>query len=465
MSHNLWELLDGAATEAMDKTALLFGDASISYGELRDLALSWATRLGQAGVTENDRVGTALGNSPDLIALLFAAWRIGAVVVEAQPGPDKQKAQDLLKACGVRLTVIGRELSVDVVDNPVALAGDGFAHVANPTSTSGIILTSGTTGIPKGVVLPHVNMWRNAELYIKYFGLRSDDRTCLVLPLYFGMNKIALLAHVLKRATVILEDGFLSPNTALAAMHRAGATGLCAVPSICESILEHGNLERYTQHSLRYIRIGAGRVTTSLRQRLKAAFPRAQVYLTYGLSEMGLVAVMPAEDLDGREDAVGRPIREVDVTIDDTGEILVSAPHSATGYFGDSATTQALFTEAGIRTGDLGALDPEGYLVLKGRLKDIIKSGGENVYPRDIEAALLQHPDVARCFVCGVPDPRLGEAVKAYVVPEVNQRIELLELEKFAARRLSAVQCPAAIEICESLPENAVGKVIRSDVT
>jgi long-chain acyl-CoA synthetase len=465
MSHNLWELLESAAAEAADKTALLFGDTSITYRELRERALTWATRLREAGVAQDDRVGTALGNSPDLIALLFAAWRVGAVVVEAHPGTDEEKVRELLAACGVRLTVIGRELTVDVVDKPVDAAGDGLAHIANPSSTCGIILTSGTTGSPKGVVLPHVNMWRNAELYIEYFGLQADDRTCLVLPLYFGMNKIAMLAHVLARATVILEDGLVSPNTALAAMHGARATGLCAVPSICESILERGNLERYTQNSLRYIRIGAGRVTTSLLQRLQATFPRAQVYLTYGLSEMGLVAVMTADGLAGREDAVGRPIREVDVAIDDTGEILVSAPHAATGYFGDKASTQTSFTDAGIRTGDLGALDSDGYLLLKGRRKEIIKSGGENVYPREVEAVLLQHPDVARCFVCGVPDRQLGEAVKAYVVPRANRRLELVELEKFIARRLSAVQCPSAIEACDSLPENAVGKVIRRDVS
>jgi acyl-CoA synthetase (AMP-forming)/AMP-acid ligase II len=291
-----------------------------------------------------------------------------------------------------------------------APAGEPDRPAGEPVAC--VNLTSGTTGTAKGVLLPERNLQRNAELFAKYFGLRPDDRTCLVLPLYFGMNKIALLAHLRLGATVLLEPGFATPNTALFAMSREAATGLCAVPAACQALLARGDLQRHPQPHLRYLRIGAGRVPAALLDGLRRAFPAAEIFTTYGLTEVGLVTCLSADEHARRPDSVGRPIAEVALRIEGHGgaepaEVVVRADHAALGYDGDSVATAQVFREDGIHTGDVGRLDEAGYLFLTGRLKDLIKSGGENVHPAEIEAVLLAHPAVADCAVVGVPDPWL----------------------------------------------------------
>jgi acyl-CoA synthetase (AMP-forming)/AMP-acid ligase II len=380
-------------------------------------------------------------------------------VVEASPslGPAREAA--LFRRSGVA-AVVGK-------GGEVAAAAP--AERADPTgeAVACVNLTSGTTGAARGVLLPDRNLLRNAELFAKYFGLRPDDRTCLVLPLYFGMNKIALLAHLRLGATVLLEEGFATPNSALASMSRESATGLCAVPAACHALLARGDLERYPQTRLRYLRIGAGRVSTALMDSLRRAFPAAEIFTTYGLTEIGLVTCLSSDEHARRPDSVGRPIDEVDVRVAGNGaegEVVVSGGHAALGYEGDPAATAETFHADGIHTGDLGRMDEEGYLFLTGRLKDLIKSGGENVHPAEIEAVLLAHPAVADCAVVGTPDPWLGEAARAYVALRPGSAGDAPALMRYCVEALPPIRRPKRIDILERIPRNAVGKVMRDEL-
>jgi len=449
-------LADGRAA-AGSRPALVHDGRRWSYGELESLADETQRTLRGHGVGPGSRVGVRLPNSPQLVAAYMAVWGQGATVVEASPslGPAREAA--LFAGGGVAATVgAGGEVV------PAAAVGRTKRPGEEPAAC--VNLTSGTTGAARGVLLPDRNLLRNAELFAKYFGLRPDDRTCLVLPLYFGMNKIALLAHLRLGATVLLEEGFATPNTALQSMSRESATGLCAVPAACHALLARGDLERYPQPHLRYLRIGAGRVSAALMDGLRRAFPGADVFTTYGLTEIGLVTCLSAGEHARRPDSVGRPIEEVQVTVAADGEVVVRGAHAALGYEGDPEATAEVFREDGIHTGDLGRLDEEGYLFLTGRLKDLIKSGGENVHPAEIEAALLAHPAVADCAVVGTPDPWLGEAARAYVALRPGTAGDVPALMRHCVEALPPIRRPKRIDILERIPRNAVGKVIRDEL-
>jgi long-chain acyl-CoA synthetase len=460
----LRQILADARAAGPQRPALVHDGRHWSYAELSSLADETGRALRKRGIGAGSRVGVRLPNSPDLVAAYMAIWGLDAAVVEASPslGPSEQEA--LFRFSGVAATV-----GIEPGGSPAAATGaaDG-APPADGQPVACVNLTSGTTGAPKGVLLPPRNLLRNAELFAKYFGLRPEDRTCLVLPLYFGMNKIALLAHLRLGATVILESGFATPNTALAAMSRDSATGLCAVPAACHALLARGDLRRYPQPHLRYLRIGAGRVSAALMEALRRAFPAADIFTTYGLTEIGLVTCLSADEHARRPDSVGRPIEEVEVTVTGggagPGEVVVRGDHAALGYGGDRDATAAVFREDGIHTGDLGRLDKAGYLFLTGRLKELIKSGGENVHPGEIEAVLLAHPAVADCAVVGTPDPWLGEAVRAYVALRPGAVGDGPALMRHCVQALPPIRRPKRIVIMESIPRNAVGKVIRDEL-
>ena len=315
------------------------------------------------------------------------------------------------------------------------------------------------------MLLPDRNLRRNAELFAKYFGLRPDDRTCLVLPLYFGMNKIALLAHLRLGATVLLETGFATPNTALAAMSRESATGLCAVPAACHALLAPRR-PAAPPAAAPAVRPDRGRAASRPLSWMDCGgpFPAADIFTTYGLTEIGLVTCLSADEHARRPDSVGRPIEEVEVTVAEggagpgrSGGARPTMPRSATGAI--ATATAAVFREDGIHTGDLGRLDEAGYLFLTGRLKELIKSGGENVHPAEIEAVLLAHPSVADCAVVGTPDPWLGEAARAYVAlrPGAAGRSGPA-LMRHCVASLPPIARPKRIDILERIPRNAGGK-------
>jgi acyl-CoA synthetase (AMP-forming)/AMP-acid ligase II len=406
-------------------------------------------------------IGVCMPDGPDLVAALLGVWRLGGVVADLNPALPPAERDALAKRAGVET------LLTEVSFEHGSLAG--APRLAGPRGepdprVACINLTSGSTGVPKGVVLTHENLVRNAELYGDHFGLTTEDRTCLVLPVFFGMNKIALLAHLLAGATVVLAPSAGVPNKTLAAMQAHRATGLVSVPTAIRTLLRRGDLARYRVPSLRYVRVGAGRVDVTLMAGLRSAFPAAEVFLTYGLTEVGLVTVMTASEFDARPGSCGRPIPEVEVRCTAGGEIVVRCPHLALGYWRDEAETAAVFRQDGLHTGDLGRLDDDGYLYLTGREKELIKSGGENVHPAVVEAALLSHPRVAECAVVGAPDEWLGEVVVAYVVPSQPGELDEEELRRHSVSRLRPVERPTRFVFAATLPRTETGKVRRSEL-
>ena len=456
---NLAERWAGAAASSAGEVALVAGDEGVTFRDLDDRVGALARALRGCGLGSGDLVGVCMPNGVDLVATFLGVWSIGAVVVDLDPSTGEDAARSLAERSGAATLLTEGGFNRGVPRDPPRFGG---AVRTDDPSLACINLTSGSTGVPKGVMLPHRNLVRNAELYVRHFGVTPADRTCLVLPLFFGMNKIALLAHLFTGGGVILERGFAVPNQALAAMEAHRATGLCAVPATVRALLARGDVESYPVRSLRYVRIGAGRMDGPAMEALRRTWPAGEVYLTYGLTEVGLVSVLTADEFDERPDSSGRVLPEVAVEVSDEGELVVRADHAAIGYWRDPAATADAFRPDGVHTGDLGRLDGDGYLYLTGREKELIKVAGENVHAAEVEEALRSHPGVSEAAVVGVPDPWLGEAVKAFVVPRPGHRLDLTDLRRHCNRFLPPAKRPKEFEVRSSLPRTPTGKVRRA---
>jgi acyl-CoA synthetase (AMP-forming)/AMP-acid ligase II len=479
--HTVPDILRASSCRFPDKTALIWRDEHYTYEQLDEASDRRAVALHECGVRPGDRVAVAAGNSAELILHLFAVWKVGGVLVDLNPTQPSEVLVSLLERTGAETLLVdaGNQWAVGSGQWAVSSAGKTFpgrrqqltvlrrvptAHCPLPTahSLACISYTSGSTSHPRGVRLPHRNLIRNAELNIQYLDIRPDDRACLVLPLFFGMNRASLLAYFLAGATVLLERGFVDVNGVLDAMRRARIDSLSAVPSILHTTLTRGDASPERGPHLRSIRMGAGQVTESLLDGLSATFPGVRIFITYGLTEIGLVTVLSPEDVRSRLGSCGRLLPEVAVRLEEgTGEILVSGPHAAQGYEGDDEATRAVFGPEGIRTGDLGVLDADGFLYLKGRSKELIKSAGENISPAEIEAHLLSWSAVSECAVLGVPDEQLGETIRAYVVPAPGQPLDAAAVLQFCRKGLSPLKRPREVVLCATLPRTANGKVDR----
>jgi acyl-CoA synthetase (AMP-forming)/AMP-acid ligase II len=486
--HTVPDILRASAHRYPDKTALIWRDERYTYAQLDEASDRRAAALHACGVRPGDRVAVAAGNSAELVLHLFAVWKAGGLLVDLNPTQPPDVLVTLLERIGAETLLVDAGNQWAVGRGPWAVSGEvmtfsGSRQQLNvlrrvplaqhsppaadcplPTahSLACVSYTSGSTSHPRGVRLPHRNLIRNAELNIKYLDIRPDDRACLVLPLFFGMNRASLLAYFLAGATVLLERGFVDVNGVLDAMRRERIDCFSAVPSILHTILTRGDASPERGPHLRLIRMGAGQVTQSLLDGLAAVSPGVRIFITYGLTEIGLVTVLSPEDVRSRPGSCGRLLPEVAVRLEEgSGEILVAGPHAARGYEGDDEATRAIFGPDGIRTGDLGSLDADGFLYLKGRSKELIKSAGENIAPAEIEAHLLSWPAVSECVVIGVPDEQLGETIRAYVVPAPGQTLDAAAVLQFCRRGLSPLKRPREVVLCAALPRTANGKVDR----
>jgi acyl-CoA synthetase (AMP-forming)/AMP-acid ligase II len=501
----LSELLHQSTRQFADETALIAQGTRYTYRDLNEQTDRLACGLREMGLAPEEKVAVCAWNSPELVLSFFAIWKMGGVVVDINPSLKPEDVIRILHQCKTRVLITEstqKTLLEQIIDDSGFLSTILFLDEApaqipdfrfrildfrNLRSTicnlqsvplsplACINYTSGSTGVPKGVLLPHKNLIRNAELNVKYFQISARDKTSLVLPLFFGMNKIFLLAHLLVGAGVLLERNFLSPNAVLASMEAEQVTGLSAVPAVYHTLLTRGDVSRYSLKSLRYFRIGAGQVTSEMIQSLHRTFSQVSIYLTYGLTEVGLVTVLPPEKLLEKWGSCGRVIPEVQTKLVPTlshshtptlpiGELIVQCDHAAVGYYENEEETRNVFREEGVHTGDLGWIDKEGYLYLVGRQKELIKSGSENIHPQEVETVLNSHEGITESAVIGVPDKWLGEAIKAFVVPQKGYFLDIDHILKFCKDRLSPIKRPRYIVLCDALPKTETGKIKKGEL-
>jgi acyl-CoA synthetase (AMP-forming)/AMP-acid ligase II len=506
-------LLAATVARRPDGPAVVDGDQRLSFAELAGRAEEFGAALVASGIEGGDRVALWAPNSAEWIVAVLGLLQAGAVLVPVNTRFKGVEAADILARSRARalMTVtdfLGTDhlalleaaeaklpdLTTVVVAQGPAPEGtepwDGFlARATDATRAeagrrgadvtahfpSDILFTSGTTGVPKGVVMTHGRTLHVATDWVAMTGLGPDDRYLMVNPYFhmFGL-KAGILASVAAGATMYPEPVF-DPDRALARVAAEKITVLPGAPTLYQSLLDHPDRDRHDLSSLRVAVTGAADIPVELIRRVAAELPFSMIVTGYGLTEAGTAsATSPDDDAETIATTVGRArpgfgIRIVDGDRDlgpgETGEILLRGPSVMAGYLDDPGATAATLSADGwLRTGDLGVVDERGCLRIVGRSKDMFIVGGFNAYPAEIENHLLRHPDVAQAAVIGIPDARLGEVGMAFVVTRSGDPEAGAGILAWCRDQMANYKVPRAIQVLRELPVNATGKVVKDEL-
>ncbi|MCW5770704.1 MAG: long-chain-fatty-acid--CoA ligase [Rhodospirillaceae bacterium] len=467
------------------RTALIAGDARLSFSDLETAANRAANALQRHGVVAGDRVAVLLRNGIDYVALYYAAAKIGAILCGINWRLAAPEIDYILADAEPRLLIHDAEFAPTVAalaDRRARrfLAGDPALQEAAGgamPSTEGdsdrplvLVYTSGTTGRPKGAVLTHGQMfWASATMAASHdYG--QGDVNLVPTPLFHvgGLSFATLFVHM--GATLLLPRVW-EPGAILRAIAAERVNHFFAVPTMLRSLVEHGDFAAADFSSLRWILCGGSPVTADLVDAFAAR--GIPVQQTYGATETaGPATLVDAAHIQAKRGAAGLPYFHTDIRIaapdgaespaGTIGEVQVRAPHVFAGYWRNPAATAEAFAGAWFKTGDLGRRDADGYLFVVDRAKDMIKSGGENIYPAEIEAALAAHADIAEAAVVGTPDPHWGEIPCAVIVLKPGRGADADSLRQWCEARLARFKVPRRWEFREApLPRNATGKLLK----
>ena len=496
------DLLDRAAAADPDKTAVVSGDLRLTYAAFHARTLRAAAMLQGMGIGPGDRVAILDKNSHYYLELYFALPRIGAVAVPLNyrlAAPElvfivnnstatallfSGEYADMVSAIRSQLTGVEHYVCFehpagDADGYDVLLAGAPAAPAPVEQHPDDVLLqmyTSGTTGRPKGAMLTHTNMIANtlttnherdysgADTYLHVAPLYH----CADLELFYGMTYAG-------GGNVIVRE--FTPDAVLHAIQAERITVTLLVPAMINFLLEHPAFDTYDLSSLRLVVYGGASIPAD---RLRAALDRFPCQFTqgYGLTETSpVLCVLPTEDhvTEGprarRIQGCGRPAHNVEVRIvgedgrecadEEVGEITARGKNVMKGYWNQPEATAAAIRDGWFYTGDLAYRDADGYIYIVDRKKDMIVSGAENVYPREVEDVLYLHAGVREAAVIGVPSARWGETIKAVVVPRNGQSLAADELIAHCRAHLAHFKAPTSVDFIDELPRNASGKVLK----
>jgi long-chain acyl-CoA synthetase len=461
-----------AASARGNHVAVRHRDRELTYAELDARSNRLAQALRDAGVGKDSRVAHLDRTAPAIVELLFATSKIGAVTVPLNWRLAPAELAAVVADAQPDVLIAG-EAYADVAAPNVVVAGAEYerwlaAH--EPVDPGGRgesddtvlqLYTSGTTGVPKGVLTTHRNLAAAVESS-PHWEFDADTISMTPLPMFhIGGIGWAFLG-LWNAATTVLVGEFV-PEDVLDVLERQRVTNTIFVPTMLQLLCAVPGAEERDYSALRSITYGASPITTPVLKDALRTF-RCSLYGVYGLTEStgGVMQLDPSDHAQERLlRSAGRPFPWVELKIVD-GEVWLRAPNVTPGYFNRPEETAATLTADGwLRTGDGGYLDDDGYLFLTDRIKDMIVSGGENVYPIEVEEVLSQHPDVAEAAVIGVPDERWGETVKALVVARAGSSPTADELVAFARERLAGYKLPRSIEFVDELPRTPSGKVLK----
>lgn len=446
--------------------------ASLTFAALEERVRGIAGALIAAGVTAGDRVALLGGNSLGFVEAVHAVPRAGAMLVPLNTRLTAAELAFQLRDASVRLLLTdpamepkAREAADaaglgEVLAFPVApVAGASLSDTHRAEDVHSIVYTSGTTGSPKGAMLTFGNFWASATASAFNLGVLPGDRWLACMPLFHvGGLSIVLRSAIYGTACVVHET--FDEREVARALHDEGITTISVVPTMLLRLLDAD--ERRSPPGLRTVLVGGGPVPLGLLERAMAkGYPVIQ---TYGLTEAASqVATLAPGDAVAHSGSAGKPLLNTRLRIDaaelEPGEILVAGPTVTPGYFRRPDATSAAIRDGWLHTGDIGRLDADGFLYVIDRRDDLIVSAGENVYPAEVESALVAHPSVVAAAVVGIPDDRWGQVVGAALV--VEGTLDATELDAWLRGRLAGYKVPRRTMRVDELPLTANGKLQR----
>jgi acyl-CoA synthetase (AMP-forming)/AMP-acid ligase II len=498
----LGALIDAAAARWPDRVALQEEDGRrLDFAALRDAVRAVSRRLLATGARKGDRFAIWAPNSGAWAIVAAGAMQIGLVLVPLNTRFKGQETADILRRAQVsRLFTVRGFLGIDYAamldghdlpaldeivyldaladwldDAPVDdVALDAAIATVGPDDVADILFTSGTTGSPKGAMSLHSQNLRSFDAWSDAVGLVEGDRYLIVNPFFHSFGyKAGWLACLLRGATALPVASF-DAATVLAKIEAERITVLPGPPTIFQSLLDAPGRSTHDLSTLRLAVTGAASVPASLLRRMHDELGIPDVLTAYGLTEScGVVSATHAGDpVELVAASCGTPIPGVEVRLVDAagadvapgmpGELLVRGFNVMKAYLDDpAATAEAIDRDGWLRTGDIATSDARGYLRITDRAKDMFICGGFNCYPAEIEARLLDHPDVARVAVVGRPDPRMGEVGHAVIVPTAQASRDTAALLRWCRDAMANYKAPRTVEWVDALPTNAAGKVQR----
>ena len=468
------------ATLSHDSSRPLFHDKHgwINRKEFLQRTLELAGSFKQIGLKKGDRILISGPSTIDLAIAHMAALRFGLIVVPVNGLYQEAELEHVIKDASPRAALIDHpnwKEWIDSIDQGIYVSSTKAnfptgpitkIDQVEPNDPALIVYTSGTTGKPKGAILSQRNLLAGAHSVRLAWQWEEDDRLLLCLPLFHmhGMG-VGLHGTLLAGSSAILQDGF-QVEEVIQAINNHQISMFFGVPTMYHRLARHPQVEEMAK--MRLCVSGSAPLAPSLHKKLTQE-AGIEVLERYGMTETVMLVSNPYFG-ERRSGTVGFPLPGVKMKVEEqSGEILVSGPNVFQGYWNQLDTNQEVFvdspTEHWFRTGDLGNLDEDGYLAITGRKKELIISGGYNVYPREVDDVLINHPAVEQVAVAGLPSEEWGEEVGAWIVPVSQEKTPSLEeIREFCRQYLAAYKLPQRLVIVNDLPRNALGKVLRHEL-
>ena len=485
------ELLERSAARFPERAAIVAGDLTWTYRALAERAARAGNGLAGLGLAPGDRVAVLSRNLPDYAALYFGVAQAGMVLVNLSPRMTEREIAALLTRTGATCLIVDpaleplataatAKLSLQriVIGKAFDALVDGAsaappAAAVSPDDPYCVTFTGGTSGTPKGVVVTQRNRCEIAETVAREFGLSDGDRICVSTPLFHTAGLFVWFQPgIATGCTCVLLPTW--DTGAFIDAVAAGASASLLVPTQLSDLLNHERFDPARMRALKRIVYAGAPIAESILSRLSDALPWVEFIENYGQSEIGPGTVRRGSDLPAKAGSIGRAIRGVEMAVltpsgepaqpGEVGELASRGPYVLHEYYGDPKTTADLFRygDGWAATGDAATMDEDGFFTLVDRLKDMIVSGGENIYPAELEMALDKHPDVEECAVFGIPDDRLGEVPAAHVVLRDGAEMTAEALIDFCCGEVARYKRPRLVAFVDSLPRTAIGKIQKN---